>query len=900
MGPIRKKKNNNAVYNPTLLENWTIARLKAELERKNIAFPINAKRLTLVRILKRYENSDSITSNTTNARGEEARGEDSHTRGEEPLNGSAVYHHALPQQNARVDGDPRSQDAPNTNNNENTPSNDNRVLIGIVSKLSSTVQSLQQNVSGLTGKVNLLLQARNETTSISRIAETPNAYVSAPVDSASNIINHTSTNSGQSWSNFNLQSAYNALQNTRTAPNAAAGSEEQLLNMGNSGNMVRTAHGYSAETLPFVETISPQLRKNIISGMDINLTSLLIPYYSGSGTHELSLSEDKNNKSDPRSSRSLSLGEFIQAFGFIRTLMCTTFPHRRSELDLYERDLVDMATRYPGVSTPIVISNLVHELENHPNKEFKNYLVSGLSQGFSTGITTLPSKSIIECKNLRSALSQPTHVLKLIETEVEKGYLEGPFDFIPFTHYRINPIGVAEGKYNKKKRLIVDLSAPHEDPKNPSLNELIDKDEFSLQYVSIDDAIRTIKSLGFKSWLLKTDIADAFKVMPLSPMLWPFHGIKWDDRYYFFNKLVFGCRSSPKIFDTLSQAICWIAQNNYNIEHILHLLDDFLVIVPEQDNAQQTMNTFLDIFKSLGVPLSFKKTEGPCHKLEYLGIFLDTINMEAYLPLEKVLRIQEIIEYFSKRNSCTKRELLSLLGHLNFACRVIVPDDEVQSLGTTCKRDTNSLSASLRADDGLNLKIDELWDASLSESTRLTYKSAFKCFRTFLVMNGQPCSEVNLPYVKEDLLVYFVTYCQKALNLKHQTIKLYLAGVRHYYIRFLGYDPMANAIRLPVILRGIKKSQNNVVQERLPITSSILNKLCALLSKGIFSPVLDLMFQCAFKMAFFGFLRCGEFTCRSYNDNSCTVLLQDITVDPTKQFFIFRLRSSKRDPFRQG
>ncbi|CAC5415197.1 unnamed protein product [Mytilus coruscus] len=313
----------------------TIARLKAELERKNIAFPLNAKRLTLVRLLKRYENSDSITSNTTNARGEEARGED--TRGEEPINGSAVYHHALPLQNARVDGDPRSHDTPNTNNNENTLSNDNRVLIGIVSKLSSTER-----------KVNLLLQARNENTSTSRIAETPNAYVSAPVDNVSNIINHNSTNSSQSWSNFNLQSAYNALQNTRTAPNAAAGSEEQLLNMGNSGNMVRTAHGYSAETLPFVETISPQLRKNIISGMDINLTSLLIPYYSGSGTHELSLSEDQNNKSDPRSSRSLSLGEFIQAFGIYKNIMCTTFPHRRSELDLYERDLVDMATRYPG------------------------------------------------------------------------------------------------------------------------------------------------------------------------------------------------------------------------------------------------------------------------------------------------------------------------------------------------------------------------------------------------------------------------------------------------------------------------------------------------------------------------------------------------------------------------
>ncbi|CAC5424208.1 unnamed protein product [Mytilus coruscus] len=178
----------------------------------------------------------------------------------------------------------------------------------------------------------------------------------------------------------------------------------------------------------------------------------------------------------------------------------------------------------------------------------------------------------------------------------------------------------------------------------------------------------------------------------------------------------------------------------------------------------------------------------------------------------------------------------------------IISDDEVQALAPHANAIPTPCLHPF--DDGLNLKIDELWDASLSESTRLTYKSAFKCFRTFLVMNGQPCSEVNLPYVKEDLLVYFVTYCQKTLNLKHQTIKLYLAGVRHYYIRFLGYDPMANAIRLPVILRGIKKSQNNVVQERLPITSSILNKLCALLSKGIFSPVLDLMFQCAFKLHF--------------------------------------------------
>ena len=198
-------------------------------------------------------------------------------------------------------------------------------------------------------------------------------------------------------------------------------------------------------------------------------------------------------------------------------------------------------------------------LTNYPDLKFKSYLLNGLKHGFDTGIKRLPNISI-ECKNLRSTNSQSEHVSTLIDSEVSKGYLYGPFDSIPFDNFRINPIGVAESKYSKKKRLIVDLSAPHENPDNPSLNELIDKDEFSLQYVSIDDAISVIKRLGRKSWLIKTDITDAFKIIPILPNLWSYHGIQWNGKYYFFNKLVFGCRSSPKIFDTLSQAICWIAK----------------------------------------------------------------------------------------------------------------------------------------------------------------------------------------------------------------------------------------------------------------------------------------------------------------------------------------------------
>ena len=240
--------------------------------------------------------------------------------------------------------------------------------------------------------------------------------------------------------------------------------------------------------------------------------------------------------------------------------------------------------------------------------------------------------------------------------------------------YRLNPIGVAEGKYSKKKRLIVDLSAPHDNPNNFSLNDLIDKQEYSLQYVNIDQAIDIVKKLGLGSLMCKTDISDAFKLVLIHPSLWPFHAIKWEEKYYFYTRLVFGSRSSPKIFDTLSRAICWIAINVFHEKNILHLLDDFLTTDPSDFMADRTMALVLMLFKTLNIPIASHKTEGtPTTCLAYLGIILDSNKLEACLPLNKVERINEILLSFLDKKSCTKRELLSLLGHLNFASQVIRP-----------------------------------------------------------------------------------------------------------------------------------------------------------------------------------------------------------------------------------
>ena len=322
-------------------------------------------------------------------------------------------------------------------------------------------------------------------------------------------------------------------------------------------------------------------------------------------------------------------------------------------------------------TTPVNVKQLKSELMNHPDKHFVDYLCNGLQYGFDTMVKYDNIKTM-ECRNNLSARSQKDTVADLINKELLNGFVYGPFEKLPFDDYRVSPLGVAEGKYSFKKRLILDLSAPHNDT-NFSINDLIDTDLCSMTYVKIDDAIRLITNYGKGTKLCKFDIQNAFKICPVLPNQWPLFCFKWESLYYFYVRLSFGCRSSPKIFDNISTAIFFIAEHNYKVKHILHLLDDFLTVDPPEFDAERTMALMTMIFNRLNVPLAANKTMGPLTCIEYLGIVLDTDKLEARLPANKVERICKFIISIIQKSTCTKRELLQLLGHLNFASRVIVP-----------------------------------------------------------------------------------------------------------------------------------------------------------------------------------------------------------------------------------
>ena len=82
----------------------------------------------------------------------------------------------------------------------------------------------------------------------------------------------------------------------------------------------------------------------------------------------------------------------------------------------------------------------------------------------------------------------------------------------------------------------------------------------------------------------------------------------------------------------------------------------------------------LTVLTNLNVPIAHEKTYPASTELEFLGVLLNSQKMIASLPSDKLERAkQDLLNWLAKK-SCTLRELQSLIGTLQFACRVVVPD----------------------------------------------------------------------------------------------------------------------------------------------------------------------------------------------------------------------------------
>ena len=160
--------------------------------------------------------------------------------------------------------------------------------------------------------------------------------------------------------------------------------------------------------------------------------------------------------------------------------------------------------------------------------------------------------------------------------------------------------------------------------------------------------------------------------------------------------------------------------------------------------------------------------------------------------------------------------------------------------------------------------------------------------------------------ISESVLCQFVSYLAQQ-QLKHQTIKSYLSGIRFYQIFQSHPDPFIKDMpKLHYVLRGIKSEQvkkDSPQHQRLPVTPTILHKIHQVLLRKP-NDFNNIMLWSAFLLCFFGFLRSGEITIpdASAYDPSVHLNFNDIAADNPNSPKILRIRikASKNDPFRQG
>ena len=104
-----------------------------------------------------------------------------------------------------------------------------------------------------------------------------------------------------------------------------------------------------------------------------------------------------------------------------------------------------------------------------------------------------------------------------------------------------------------------------------------------------------------------------------------------------------------------------------------HYLNDYLFCGKQNTGRCRFMlKHFQALAKQFRLPLAEEKTEGPTTSFTFLGIELDTIQQASRLP-NKLKDLRKRIAMQLQKSKVTLRELQQIVGHLNFACRVVAP-----------------------------------------------------------------------------------------------------------------------------------------------------------------------------------------------------------------------------------
>ena len=291
-------------------------------------------------------------------------------------------------------------------------------------------------------------------------------------------------------------------------------------------------------------------------------------------------------------------------------------------------------------------------------------MLSGIKDGFHI----VDSKNIsnyVEVENYRSATAE--HSRAQVEKQIYNEIDNGRYRIVNKKPHIVSAIGAIPKKNSPDVRLIHDASRPS----GSALNDYAINNPF--RYQSIQDAVDLVTP---GCYFAKLDLSNAFRSVKSHSSNHKATGLKWlfqGDKHYTYlidERLPFGAKKSPQIFNSITQAVReMMKRRGYNT--IICYLDDFLIVAQTFSECMQALNELLRLLRRLGFQINYNKLEGPTRTINFLGITLDSVTMTLSIPDDKLTDVELTMKSFISRKKVSKRDIQSLVGKLNWITQCV-------------------------------------------------------------------------------------------------------------------------------------------------------------------------------------------------------------------------------------
>ncbi len=193
-----------------------------------------------------------------------------------------------------------------------------------------------------------------------------------------------------------------------------------------------------------------------------------------------------------------------------------------------------------------------------------------------------------------------------------------------------------------------------------NLSKLNDYVEY--QHFKMDSAQTAINLMKPYCWMGSLDLTDAYYSIFIHPKSAEYLKFEWQGQMYKFVCCPNGISSGPRKFTKLLKPIfATLRKMNYIF---VGYIDDSWNMDDEYDRCLEGIHAGNELFQKVGFLVSKKKSVMiPTHRIEFLGLILDSIQMLVFLTVKKTEKIKRLCVYMLNTKSPTIRQLSRLIGN---------------------------------------------------------------------------------------------------------------------------------------------------------------------------------------------------------------------------------------------